>query len=395
MEGKRFVGIDLAKRHYEACVLEEQRPIRRWSGKTDFEGRAQLARNLCAGDVVALEAGASAINLARRLMKVEGVEVVLLNPASLAIIYGSMKKTDKEDSLKLARIIQTMPKESLPIVALPSKEEEQARRLANQQMFLKQERTRMLNRLHGLFVEQGVTTITKKDLAKQKARSATLLQLSGVYRTMASQDCTLLAAIEEQIVLVNEEIHQMLCARQGEAEILMSIPGVGPVAALAFLGFIGNGDRFANASQVSYYAGLVPRVDFSGDSVHHVGHITKKGSPALRRALVQAAWSAVRTPMGSHFREVYDRIAARRGKRIAIVAVARKILELMYTLMKKHELYCYATAEQRQRKLKLYKLGSLQSGTVLNSTIGSPHAEEKRSQLCQLPIGYVHLCISS
>ena len=94
------------------------------------------------------------------------------------------------------------------------------------------ERTRMLNKLHGFFVEQGVTTITKKDLAKEEARSATLLQLSRVYRTMAIQDCTLLDAIEAQIVLVNEQIHQMLCAMQGEAEILMSIPGVGPVAAL-------------------------------------------------------------------------------------------------------------------------------------------------------------------
>jgi len=90
----------------------------------------------------------------------------------------------------------------------------------------------MLNKLHGLFVEQGVTTISKKDLAKEEARSATLLQLSRVYRTMAIQDCTLLDAIEAQIVLVNEQIHQMLCAMQGEAEILMSIPGVGPAAAL-------------------------------------------------------------------------------------------------------------------------------------------------------------------
>ncbi len=106
-------------------------------------------------------------------------------------------------------------------MALPSKEEEQARRLSSQQMFLKQERTRMLNKLHGLFLEQGVTTITKNDLAKEEARSATLLQLAGVYRTMAIQDCSLLASIEVQIVLVNEQIYQMLCAMQGEAEILM------------------------------------------------------------------------------------------------------------------------------------------------------------------------------
>ena len=110
---------------------------------------------------------------------------------------------------------------------------------------------------------------------------------------------------------------------------------------------------------------------------------------------MQAAWSAIRTPMGLHFREVYDRIAVRRGKRIAIVAVARKILELMYTLMKKHELYCYVTAEQRQRKLKLYKLDALQTGTVMSSPIESPYAEERGLQLCQLPIGYVHLSISS
>jgi len=156
---------------------------------------------------------------------------------------------------------------------------------------------------------------------------------------MRSQDCTLLTAIDEQIVIVNSQINEMLCARQDEAKILMSIPGVGPAAALAFLGFIGNSDRFANASQVSYYVRIVLRVDFSGDSVHHVGHITKKGSPASRRALVQAAWSAVRTPMGSHFREVYDRIAARRGERIVSVAFAHRMRKLIYILIKKHKVY--------------------------------------------------------
>lgn len=365
MEARRFVGIDLGKRHYEACVLHAGEKIIRWRGTTDGEGRDELAGKLDVGDVVALEAGALSFTFARRLAQVEGVRVMVLHSAKLAVIYSSMRKTDKEDALKLARVLQGTAEECLPEVSLPSQEDEDARRLANHQIFLNRERTGIINRFHAACVEHGMTEITKKDLATEKGRITVLEHMTGIYRMLAEQYCVILTAIESQRALVKEQIRQALLERQKEAEILLSIPGVGPTAALAYLGFVGTEDRFQNPAQVSYYVGMVPRVELSGTSVHRMGHITKQGSPALRRALVQAAWAAVRSPMGVHFRVVYDRIAERRGKRIAIVAVARHMLELMYTLMSKHEMYHFCTEEERLRKLRFYKLSSLGTAEIL------------------------------
>ena len=115
---------------------------------------------------------------------------------------------------------------------------------------------------------------------------------------LAEQYGVIFTAIESQRLLVKERIRQALLERQKETEILLSIPGVELTAAFAYLGFLGTKNRFDNPAQVSYYVGMVPRVELSDTSL----------------------------------RAVYDRIAERRGKRIAIVAVARHMLELMYTL---------------------------------------------------------------
>lgn len=365
MEGRRFVGIDLGKRHYEACVLHAEEKIIRWSGSTSAEGRDALAGELKAGDVVGLEAGTLSLVFARRLLQVEGVRVLVLHSAKLAVIYSSMRKTDKEDALKIARVLQNTAEECLPVVRLPSEREEEARRLSNHQIFLNRQRTQAINQIHALCVENGLTEITKKDLKTESGRAAVLQQMSGIYRELAENHCCVLAAIEALLSLVKERVRQALLERNDEAEILMSIPGVGPMAALAYLGFVGTEARFANPAQVSYYVGMVPRIEMSGTSVHRMGHITKQGSPALRRALVQAAWAAVRSPLGTHFRVVYDRIAERRGRRIAIVAVARHMLELMYTLTQKHELYKFCSEEERRRKLRFYKLGTLGTAAFL------------------------------
>ena len=126
------------------------------------------------------------------------------------------------------------------------------------------------------------------------------------------------------------------------------------MTAAAFLGYVGHGSRFATASQVSYYAGMVPRVDCSSETVH-LGHITKNGNPTIRRAVVQAAWAAIRSPAGRQFKSVFDRIGAARGKGMAIVAVGPRILELMYTLLKRGVYYRYSELGEQLQKLGAIK----------------------------------------
>jgi transposase len=355
MEGERFVGIDLGKRTYEACAIAQDGSVERWCGKTDSVGRERLAERLRPGDVVGVEAGSTAFHIARRLQTISGVRIVVLNPGKLAVIYASMKKTDKEDALKIARMLETMREEYLPIVPLPSEAEEEMRRLASSQVFLKKERTRLVNRLHALFIAAGKTTVRKKDLARDESRRSTVELLFGVYAELSGQLVAILTEVEHQIAKLDRSIRRALIDRREQAALLMSIPGVGPVAATAFLGYVGDGSRFETASQVSYYAGLVPRIDMSCDTVR-LGHITKSGNSAIRRAMIQSAWAAVRSPLGNPSKDVFERIAATRGRGIAIVAVGRRILELMYTLITRGEYYKYSLPEERQRKLRRYKV---------------------------------------
>jgi len=362
MEGRRFVGIDLAKRTYEACALGTGDYRERWNGRTDECGRSRLAARLLAGDVVAMEAGVTTFETARTIVTLRpDVRVVILNPGKLAVIYASMKKTDKEDAFKLAWLVQAFPEAYLPTVPLPSMEELQMRRLSKAQVFLKQERTRLINHLHALFVSDGITSMSKRLLATGKSRRMAVKRLTPLHETLASQILSVIDEVEVRLSEIGDLIKGMLEGHPDEATILLSIPGVGPMTAAAFLAYIGDGSRFANASQVSNFAGLVPRIDSSGETTRY-GHITRSGNSIIRRAAVQAAWAAIRSYAGGVFRETFERIKARRGSSIAIVAIARRIVELMYSLLKSGELYRYGSEEDRLRKLRRYKIELVGTG---------------------------------
>lgn len=362
MEGKRFVGIDLAKRTYEACALEEGQPRKRWNGKTDEKGRDRLVSRLETGDVVAMEAGITTFETARAIVsRRPDVRVVILNPGKLAVIYASMKKTDKEDAFKLSWLVQMFPEAYLPTVPLPSVREVEMRRLSKAQVFLKQERTRLINHLHALFVSDGLTSISKRTLATAESRRKVVTRLTMLHATLATQILSVLDEVEIQLSEISTLVKDVLEEHPEETAILLSIPGVGPMTATAFLAYIGDGSRFSSASQVSNFAGLVPRVDSSGDTTHY-GHITRSGNSVVRRAAVQAAWAAIRSYAGGVFRTTFERIKERRGSSIAIVAVARRIVELMYSLLRKGELYRYVSEEDRLQKLRRYKITIMGTG---------------------------------
>jgi len=117
------------------------------------------------------------------------------------------------------------------------------------------------------------------------------------------------------------------------ASRLLSIYGIGRWTALLIVSEIGEIGRFPSAKHLCSYAGLVPSVHVSGNT-SYTGHLTKQGSKWLRWALVEAAHHAIRKPP---YRDFYQKTAKRRGKAIATVAVARKILKAIYHVLRKEE----------------------------------------------------------
>jgi transposase len=146
-----------------------------------------------------------------------------------------------------------------------------------------------------------------------------------------------------------------------EIKRLMTIPGIDVTTAATLMAAIGDIRRFDSAKRLVGYLGLDARVRQSGLSPARHGHISKEGSSAVRHVLVQAAWAAIKTP--GPLRAFYQRIRARRGAQIAIVAVARKLAMLCWQLLTTGQDYAYQRPTLVARKLRTLQLRA-----------GQPHA---------------------
>jgi transposase len=362
----RYVGIDVGKATMVVRILQEEGEkihVTRWHGKTDGKGRASLTKMLKTTDVVGIEAGEPGFTVAREIKERTGADVLVLNPGKLAVIYRSMRKTDAEDALKLARLVMRIPADELPVVAIPSADERRKRALVSEDDFLKVTRTRIILRLHSVYIRAGVTHLERKDLKSEDKRRTALEQLAGkpgYYREEAERLGRLLEKVEEETGMIEKSIKKEL--QESElAPVLLSVPGVGPAMAMAFISHIGDGSRFGNASQLNNYVGFVPRIDFSGQS-ERTGHITKRGCKHIRRIAVQSAWALVRSKQGGELKEKYLDLWPRRGKKIAIVAIARKLVGILWTLVCKKELYRNISNEELELKYRSYGFNFQGSG---------------------------------
>jgi len=329
----RFVGIDLGKRTYEAAFVGKGGKVTMSNGKTYIGGRQALYKKLRRGDKVALEVGNLAFIIAKEIEAAVGCQVYVLNPSRLALIYASMKKTDKEDALKLAHIVEDMKEERLPVVPVPSEKEMKRRKILAGYRRAQQSRGREINKLHALFLAQGITTKVRADLGTSEDRKEAIKELVGLEREEAEYLVACLELHERRIEALNRRMKE---ESEGDEVIkrLQSVPGVGPMVAFAFVSHVAP-ERFESTGQLSNYLGLVPRIYISGETVKY-GRITKRGNGYLRALLVQAAWALIRTKKGGKLKERYEymTIEKSKSKKTAIVAIARRIAEELYTLMK-------------------------------------------------------------
>jgi transposase len=134
----------------------------------------------------------------------------------------------------------------------------------------------------------------------------------------------------------------------------MTVPGVNVIVAATFMAAVGDIRRFADRRKLTAYLGLDPKVRQSGAGPANHGHISKQGSNSARHALVEACWSTVRQP--GPIAGFYQRIRARRGHSIAIVASARKLACLFWCLLTRGEDYAFAQPSLTQKKMRRLEL---------------------------------------
>ena len=141
-----------------------------------------------------------------------------------------------------------------------------------------------------------------------------------------------------------------------ELRRLMSVPGVNVICAASFLAAIGPIARFKNPRNLVGYLGLDPKVRQSGPGPGTSGRISKQGSSSARWALVEASWSGVQQP--GPMRAFYQRIRARRGHQVAIVAAARKLACLFWCLLTREEDYAYQQPSLTKKKLRRLEIAA-------------------------------------
>jgi transposase len=293
--------------------------------------------------MLALEAS----TVAKRLywhLKGLGLDVRMAHPLEVRRRAGTKKKTDAIDSFVLADLLRM---NRLPEAYVPSPELNERRQLLRYRIDLGKKARLVKNQIHALLVHNGISfELTDVFGVSGRGRMAAMkLPKSQHY---------LLDGLLAQLDLLGHQVEEIegelaeLGSKDPAVQKLMTLPGVDFYSAQVILEEIGDITRFPSEKQLSSYAGLVPRVAQSGTTLR-MGPIHKQGPKALRWILTTCAHSAVKTP--GKFQRLFRRWEKRLGKGKAIVAVAHRMIEVIFALLSRGESYSEERAELTRRKL--------------------------------------------
>jgi transposase len=284
----------------------------------------------CEVDQVVLETTINAWEFYDQLVPLVS-RVVVANPAQVKLIAASFVKTDKRDTLALARLLAAR---LIPEVWVPPPAVRELRALvAHRQRLLKQ-RTMAKNRLQSLLHQHNVTPPAKAVFSPAQGEwwQALEQRLSASERLRAQQDHALVRYLTGLIETVEAELAQLSQKDPWHTQVpyLIQLPGIGLITAMTVLASIGDITRFASAKHLVGYAGLGTRIHASGQ-VQRSGSITKSGRSDLRTILVEAAWTSVR--ISSWWRARFEELVTRMPATKAIVAIARKLLVVIWHVL--------------------------------------------------------------
>ena len=257
-----------------------------------------------------------------RLLAELGFEVWMGDPAEIKAKRVKKRKTDREDARLLLRL---MRENNFPQIWVPGPENRDLRQLLWHRHRLVQMRTRIINQLQALAMNEGYRW--KKKLFSEQGRA--LLEKLSLAPWASRRRQELLELLDRMNPTIEEltKAAEQEVKKRPEALRLMTHPGVGPLTALAYVLIIGTPERFHCGKQIGTYVGMIPCEDSSARK-QRLGHISKQGNSLLRFLLVEAAQAAARC--NPQWRRRYIHLAMRRHKSIAKVAMGRKLGVRLY-----------------------------------------------------------------
>lgn len=339
---RRYVALDIHKHYCVVAGVEREGkvllpPVR--VEHADLEG--WLKKHLCSSDQVVIESTTNAWHVYDLLAPL--VErVVVANPIRVKQIAQARVKTDIRDTLILARLLAA---NLVPDVWVPPAHVREMRQLLSQRRQLVETHTQIVNRMHSvahrhhLKHERG-KRFNEKNTGWQKDK-----RLSRVEQFQLELEMENRAYIEKQISRIGKEVAKLSHQKPWAESMtyIMQLPGFGVITAMTVLAAIGEIQRFETPKHLASYSGLTPGLEQSGTKYREKG-MTKEGRRELRWALVEAAQRAVKSD--PHWKVCFQEMQKRMHRNPAIVAIARRLLELIWVVLTRRQPYRHFSHER-------------------------------------------------
>ena len=335
----KYIGFDIDSKKVSVCVVE--------SGKQDYYATISPDIESMNKFLLSQRQDGVRINLAYEVSGYSGYihdqlcecvdRIAVANPIKTTWIYRTAKKTDRIDARKLAVLLSIG---ELPTVHVPNKEVRQWRQSILHRRNIVKDVCRVKNRIRAVMKSAGYFKAGNKGSWWKRLNILWMRQMSTGTEFWQMQLGQLLDEYEfhnKQLLKVTDYLDEYLKTKPA-AVLLMSIPGIGPRTAEAVLAYTDGVERFGGSREYCSYFGVVPKLDESGDS-RRVGHITKHGPSVVRGLLCEAAWKSIRK--SASLKSFYERVMNGdvKRKKIAIVAVCRKLLSIMRAMLTTGELF--------------------------------------------------------
>ncbi len=347
----RAIGMDVHRDFCEVAIAA--------AGEVGSAGRIEtspaalelVASSLAPTDRVALEVTGNAGEIAR-IIAPHVAQVVVVSPHDTGI-SRARAKTDRLDARTLAKLLAAG---ELDAVWMPDEWTRAMRRRLARRSQLVRARTRAKNEIHAVLMRRLAGRPPVTDIFGVGGR-AWLAELE-----LPDDERDTITGCLRHIDFLNSEISELekAIAREAlasaEVRRLMTVPGVSAITASTFVAAVGDIRRFPSARRLVGYLGLDPRVRQSGVGPARHGRISKQGSASVRHVLVEAVWTAVRTP--GPLRAFYERVRARRGAQVAAVATARKLATLCWCLLTREQDYAFGQPTLTRKKIRRLQLAA-------------------------------------
>ena len=339
---RRYVALDIHKHYCVIAAVDREgrvvlQPVR--VEHADLEG--WLKKNLRASDHVVIESTTNAwyvYDLLSPLVE----RVVVANPIQVKQIARARVKTDIRDTFILARLLAA---NLVPEVWVPPAHVREMRQLLSQRRQFVETHTGTLNRMHSVahrhhLRHQAGKRFNEKNTVWQKDK-----RLSQIEQFQLGLEMENRVYIEKQIGRIGKEVAKMSHQNPWAQDMtyLMQLPGFGVITGMTVLAAIGEIQRFESARHLASYSGLTPGLEQSGTKYREKG-ITKEGRKELRWALVEVAQRAVKSD--PHWKVRFQELQKRMHRNQAIVAIARRLLELVWYVLTRRQPYRHFSHER-------------------------------------------------